>query len=249
MALKHLPGLRDVIPFGDDPYDAVGSFAGIVAVLVGLFSVGLAWGLFRQRSEEALRQLFLLRTRATVACLIAATVMTDAIAMARHPNGWTHSPIALELLLLLAAMLAAALVAFPTGKAAGFRLGAISLKTIVAVFAAAAAIAVYPKELIAAIVPHIATILVAAALLFAPVRLVVLDLVPFEEPIGERTIWSRKHALGVVSAGIAVGLFAFFAELSEGPMQRFWLVLGVFVATSLAGMLIAYACLASPLGL
>lgn len=249
MALKHLPGLRDAIPFGDDPYDAVGSFAAIVAVFVALLSVALAFGLFRPHCDEAVRRAFLIRMQFTVGFLVAATVVTDAIAMVRYPQAWVRSPHAMELVLLVAATLVVAAIAFPWGAAPEVDYRTISRKTIVAVLAAIAILAAYPEQLIVALVSHVATILVAAALLFVPVRLVVLDLVPIENPIGERKMWSGQRLLGVVSAGIAVGFFAFFAELSEGPMQRFLLVLGVFVGTSLAGMLIAYACLASPLGL
>ena len=36
---KHDPGLRNIIPFGEDPYDAVGSFGFITAGLLALVSL------------------------------------------------------------------------------------------------------------------------------------------------------------------------------------------------------------------
>ncbi len=48
MLAKHAPGMRDVIPFGEAPFDAIGSFGVIVAVLLSVLSLARA---FLEREE------------------------------------------------------------------------------------------------------------------------------------------------------------------------------------------------------
>ena len=50
MFAKHDPHLRSIIPFGSDPYDAVGSFGIIVGMLIALLSVVRA---FRPYPKQA----------------------------------------------------------------------------------------------------------------------------------------------------------------------------------------------------
>jgi hypothetical protein len=44
MFTKHSPPLAAIIPFGDDPYDAIGSFCVIVSALLALLSLVRAFG-------------------------------------------------------------------------------------------------------------------------------------------------------------------------------------------------------------
>ena len=47
MFAKNDPHLRNIIPFGTDPYDAIGSFAAIVGMMIALLSLVRA---FRPRA-------------------------------------------------------------------------------------------------------------------------------------------------------------------------------------------------------
>lgn len=90
-AAKHQPWLARVAPFGDDPYDAVGSFsvqlAGVAAVLSALRAVR-RYSLDRVPDVQAL-----LISRSVVVALLAVfvTVIADLVAMVRHPDIWAPS--------------------------------------------------------------------------------------------------------------------------------------------------------------
>jgi len=113
MFAKHDPALRDVIPFGVDPYDAVGSLGVIVAALAAVAALVRAFRPDRHRATAAQRG-SLVRTNATIAFIVWITLAADAVAMARHPFAWTAAPSRSELIALLAAL---AIAAFGTAAA------------------------------------------------------------------------------------------------------------------------------------
>jgi len=92
MTAKHDPSLRDIVPFGEDPYDAVGSFAVIVAVLVAVLSLARAFRPYRSSGPSSAEVTYLLRSLATVALAALITVGSNAIAMVRHPSQLSPQP-------------------------------------------------------------------------------------------------------------------------------------------------------------
>jgi hypothetical protein len=92
-------------------------------------------------------------------------------------------------------------------------------------------------------------------------RVLLTSLVPYTQdegltgavPKGARVL-NAWHRWGiVVVVGLLIGAFAFLGEMSEGrgamPLIRLLFVASVFVGLGLAGLLIAYAFLGTPLGL
>jgi len=79
---------RSVNPFADDPYDAVGSLAFQVAVLVGLLSYARA---LRLRADPGLvaNARLILRGNAVVLIVIALTLVTDTVAVVRESPPWS----------------------------------------------------------------------------------------------------------------------------------------------------------------
>ena len=76
MFAKHNPALRDVIPFGDDPYDAVGSFGVIVGMLIALLSLIRAFRPYRE-APSSTRRAYLVGPREAVVLVVFMTLASD----------------------------------------------------------------------------------------------------------------------------------------------------------------------------
>ncbi|MEO6816141.1 MAG: hypothetical protein ABI177_05520 [Edaphobacter sp.] len=261
---KHDPALRNVIPFGDDPYDAVGSLGVIVGVLVALLSSLRAFR--RCRETPSVAQLgYLIRSQQAVVLAVFLTLAVDAVAMARHASMWTGAGTRNRLLVLLGVLtLVTAAVQWllraaqkRVGGSATARWGVPASVTLLAI----AVLAGYPEHLVGRTSTHLLTVVVADLLLLAPMRLLLNAIVPYE-PGGEQVAkpatvgkWStagQRWAIALLG-GIGIGAAAFLAEMSDGgstpPLGRLVLVASVYVALGLAGILAAYAFLGRPLGL
>jgi hypothetical protein len=105
---------RELNPFGVDPYDAVGSFAIQVALLVGLLTYARALRILADPAQAAKMRL-VLRGNLLVLFAILVTLLADGIAVILHPLPPTYwgrvSLIELGLMLLLAVVCAFALAA------------------------------------------------------------------------------------------------------------------------------------------
>lgn len=255
MFAKHDPVLGPIIPFGEDPYDAVGSFAVIAAMLVAVLALVRAFRPYGGGGPSAAQQAYLVRTLAAVGLMVLITAVADAVALARDPSHWVAARG--EIVLLVGGMLAGAVVIVryvtrstaPAPRAAWTRAG-------IAGAAAVLVLALYPERLIRPTSTHLLSVVVGALLLFAPNRPLLGAFVPLDaaqrgsEHAGRRRPWLRWVV--VVGIGLMVGVFAFLGEMSEGgapsPAQTA-LVAAVFLGLATAGVLIAYALLGEPLGL
>ncbi len=264
MFAKHDPALRTIIPFGDDPYDAVGSFAAISGVLLALLSMVRAFRPYGKPPSEAQR-VYLIRSQHAVVLAVLMTLAADVIAMARHPHLWAGTASRNLLIALLAGLGVVAfgvqrLIRLPQPEApvtGSARLGKALLPAMLALLV----LAIYPEDLIRYFIPHLLTIIVGDCVLFAPMPLLLAWLVPYQPDAGRaatipegRRILSAGWRWGLVAAGgIVIGVFVFLGEISEGsgsmPLVRLLFVASVFIGLCLAGLFIAYAFLGAPLGL
>jgi len=254
--LKHNPSLRDITPFGEDPYDAIGSLAFIAANL--LAATCLARVLFPGLVGRSGAPIYVLRTEAAVSLCILVAISSDAIAMVRHLSQWRGSSGEFALLLILSSLIAASigvlLVVCRRSQPPSFgRLstaGIIFLGTLLC-------LSLYPESLIHNTFAHIITCDVADVLLVAPVAAFVLALFPNNPPAPRLT---RSHrSLGAVARwiivallGFGVGLVAFLAEIRESaashPLSRLAFVGSVYAYLGLSGLILAYAFFRKPLG-
>lgn len=102
--------LRDINPFAEDPYDAVGSFAVQAALLIGLLSYARALRLRRDRAQAAKARL-VLRGNVLVLAAIFITLTADVIAERTHPvppTPWANVLLAELFIMFLLAILAGA---------------------------------------------------------------------------------------------------------------------------------------------
>jgi len=102
---KHNPVIATIMPFGNDPYDAVGSLGVIIAGLLAVLSVIRS---FHMRSDR--QKILVTRTQFTVAAAIFVTLTADGVAMGRHVPMWLGQYGTVQLLLLMVSMLILALL-------------------------------------------------------------------------------------------------------------------------------------------
>jgi hypothetical protein len=263
MFAKHDPGLRSVIPFGEDPYDAVGSFGVVVGMIIALISLVRAFRPYHQSPPSTAQRVYLVRSQAAVVLGVLITLAADTVAMVRHPHMWIGAA-SRNVLVALIGGLAAATVAVQLlicasqrelpepGSKRGKRAGIASLLAILI-------LVLYPEQLINRTPTHLLTIVAGAFLLFAPMRLLLTALVPYkaEEAPTEMPAHSRfsslKHRWGIVLlGGVLLGAFTLAGEMTEGggapPLRRLMFVASVFISLWIAGFSIAYVFLGEPLG-
>lgn len=260
MYTKHAPALRPIIPFGDDPYDALGSLTSIVNILLGVLLLVRAFRPYRRSKPSAMQDRYLRRTQAAVLLLILTTLAADAVALARLPHSWIGSPARYELVALVGAMalLAGAalglILALPgpaPSEATGSRMWMPALLTG-SIFVIV--LAVYPLAWIDTLIPHLFTCIVGDLLLFVPVAILTQALLPDTNAsaAAARQRSSPFAWAGATLAAILIGAWLFLAEMMEGgpPSLRMrLLVASVYIGLVVAGVLIALACLWRPLGL
>jgi hypothetical protein len=104
MFAKHDPALRDIIPFGNDPYDAVGSVGVIVGLLIPLVSLVRAFRPYRQHPPSTTQRVYLVRTQTAVVLAVFITLAADVIAMVRHPSMWVGAAARSTLIVLLGSL-------------------------------------------------------------------------------------------------------------------------------------------------
>lgn len=255
--LKHHPAFRAIIPFADDPYDAIGSLAFIAGNL--LAATCLARVLLPHLVGRSGGSIYIARTEAAVSLCVLMTVLTDVIALLRHLLPWRDSSAELAVLVILGSLLAASvgllIVIRPRDQPPGF--GRWVLSCIVFI-AALLCLWFYPESLIRTLVGHLITCDIADVLLIAPVACFVLTLFPGEASQTTRVAGSSP-SFGPISRwafvtllGLSIGLTAFLAEIRESagslPIARLVFVGSVYAYLGLSGLLIGYAFLRKPLG-
>jgi len=256
--------LSKIIPFGDDPYDAVGSFAIIVGILVALLSLGWALRPYRSNPPSIETQVYLVRAQTCVVLAVVITLISDVAALARHPTMWTTALQRNQLLALLGGMAiivvavellirrSAQGIVSPGTQAGWTRAAIVGLAGVLT-------LAIYPERMIQGTATHLLTVVAGAPILFVPMR-PLLTFVPYKTSTAQREAtdgklsFARRHRWGIVLfVGVILGVFFFAGEMSEGAggmsLGRIVFVAAVFVGLSTAGLAIAYAFLGIPLGL
>ena len=261
MFMKHDPALRDVIPFGTDPYDAVGSFAVIVGLLLALLSLLRAFRPYWTHPPSPDQQFYLVRTQMAVVLAVLITLVADAVAMARHTSVWVQAGSRTELLILLAGMAVITLTvgALVRASMAGDVRSTSMGRTYAAVISLACLfiLAVYPEQLIENTATHLLTVVAGALLLFAPLRALLIALAPAGgQPVANAAAYRGSvYGWGLVTlAGMGIGAFLVVAEMTQGggPLPgigQLLFVAGVFVGLTTAGLLVAYCVCARPAGI
>jgi hypothetical protein len=263
MFAKHNPALRDVIPFGNDPYDAVGSFGVIVGLMLALLSLIRAFRPYRERHPSIAQRVYLVRTQEAVILVVLITLAADIVAMSRHPQ-WYSAP-SRNLLLVLLGTLALVTVGVHLLVRSAQRIHPMigsrrRLQAAIAALIALFILLAYPEELINGTATHVFTVIIGDLLLFAPMHPLLAVLVPDDDRDIQSEAGPANRVLGtwyrwsiVLALGALLGCSLFLGEMSEGggavPLRQTVFVASIFLGLAIAGLLIAYAFLGAPLGL
>lgn len=267
--VKHNPALSRVIPFANDPYDAIGSMAFIVGTLLALLCLFRAFWPPRPRPSDPLRLIFLARAQVAVAMSVLVVLQADMIAMVRHISEWKGAS-APELLLLIAGMAAAsfAVLALAGGTVRHLTISGTrheAIRAAVALVVCIVALALYPEHIIRSTPLHFLTILAGDVIFFASVSALTSAALLFEISESRPSISARRFFSSpwiqwsaVTILGLAAGACALLGEMyGEGghtgfasiPPSRIMIVFAMFLGSGASGLLVAFAFLRRPLGL
>ena len=230
---------RAINPFGDDPYDAVGSFAIQIALVCSGLSYGRALRL-RDDPSKIGSSRFILRGNVIVVCSIIATIAADTTALLLHPLPPTHWGRVLE-----------------TGLAFVFVLGALSAIALVAVFPRIGPAAPMNLTLADGIDDLWALVRVSLKMARGILPRPWIDRADaFEsEKVFARVAWlnPRIHPWRFASAlGLLAGACLIAAEAQEGPppdVATGLLVSAIFLSVELTATLLGFAVFGRYLGL
>jgi hypothetical protein len=277
-AAKHRVGLARIAPFGEDPYDAVGSFGVQLAVAVAVISL-LRSARHRDRAGiPAPQAALVLRGCITALLAVFVTFQADAIALFRHPGLWTHSPIGSTLTLGLVVVALATLSGAALLGLAYRRLAAPTrtswARGAAAIVLSTALLATYPETWRqAGFVGAVGTAFIGMALLFAEVWALTTAIAPpgasssedllddlgailgrGAAPPRAGTRWLRAApwrfaAIVAVAGGVGLAVSQAIGEGLPPGAGRAVLVLGVFTGLEAAGILLGYALFREPLAL
>ena len=265
MFTKHDPALRPIIPFGNDPYDALGSFATIVNILLFLLLLWRTFRSYRGRVPSPEQIQYLRRTQAAVLLLIIVTLAADAVAMVRHPHMWIATRAQNKLLVVCAGMTAISLAALALIRASSQdrmptqdqnRTTSVAVISILFVVI----LSVYPEQWINRMSTHFVTVLIGDLLLFAPAAVLLQFLFPDVMGLGAAGGQTKSRStssyvwIGSTVFALLIGAWLFVAEMTEGgayapPLRMRLFVASVYIGLTLAGVFIALVFLSRPLGL
>jgi hypothetical protein len=263
---KHAASLAAIIPFGDDPYDAVGSIAMIMSFLLAILSLFRAFMPARQVTAPEVRRVFLARSQASVALGVLVALASDAVAMARHHAMWFGKPAGIELVALMAGLTTISLSVLYliriTVRGIEYRAQPQAWQmAVLACLLCGAVLAIFPEQVIQNVALHFLTILAGFAFFFVPLSALIVAFFPLDKaadamegnnPQTRLTKWMQWGAVAVF--GFAIGAFALEREIfGEGrisvPQSKLLIVSSVFIGAGTAGLLMAFTFLKKPLGL
>jgi hypothetical protein len=264
MFTKHDPPVSAIIPFGDDPYDSVGSFCMIISLLLAALSLVRSFRTYRPKPPAAVQCVFLVRTQIAIPIGILATLVADAIAMARHPAKWTGKPATGELLELMAALaaLSISVLLLVRRSTRGIELPAIqnaSKRALFTSFACAAVLALFPEAVIQSVFLHFLAIVLGFVLIAAPQADFALALLPYDTdeirsavPPSRSRLWIQWGSVTLL--GIAIGAMVLMEEIvadgaAKAPFMQVAVVSSMFIGAGTALLLVAFAFYKKPLGL
>ncbi len=254
---KHNPIIAVILPFSNDPYDAIGSLGVIIAGLLSLLSIIRVFC----RLNTDRQKILISRTQFTVAAAIFVTLTVDSIAIVRHIPMWLGHSGAVELLVLMFGLFILSLVLsfMIRYSIRNINLEAGSWKKVTILFILTIIIlAFYPEFIIQSTIGEISTILVGVLILFFLLSALTEAFIPFKIE-SFNTIESQPHHISrimeigaVVLLGIGIGISLLISELNvEGAplIEHRIMIASIFIGIPLISLLIAYYCLRKPLAL
>jgi hypothetical protein len=183
-ASKHIPTLARVNPFADDPYDAVGSFTMQLAPFLALLSCLRAFRPYRNIALSNDPQRLIAQTRLLTAIAISLTMLSNMVALARHPHTWISSQSGRWLAIAsLAILLWSAVEGYRAAKQSQQSFSRSAwMKSITAIIAMVTALAAVPETLRHTIAGVLLTAFTGGLTLIVPLGIIARQLAAHHRP-------------------------------------------------------------------
>jgi len=266
MFTKHQVPYAQIIPFGNDPYDAIGSFAFLLSPFLLILGFTRLLKNLIQHDFRSERRFLLARTLAAIPLSVLLVLYSDCIALARYQQSWVHSSKWLNLLCFLAAMALFSVVTLIVIQhsiyASRPSTTADYKKALIILVPYTLVLAIYPNGMIHSLSGELLRLAVSVILFFVPLAQLLPIVIRSNEPCPAASAAIRKSPkrfltwLLVIFSGIAVGLLALYEESAEGSdgghhslVPALIMVTFVYVGTTVFAAVTAYITLRKPLGL
>ncbi len=241
---KHNALLDSLVPFGDDPYDAVGSFATLFACFAATLSI-IRVSRLNKKGESDSHGLKVIQAQLTAVVAVTITAFTDTVEAFRYVHLWWGMQAGVVLMLVLAMLFLSSVLATQIiASSSSTKPQTSLLKPIALAILCGALVAAYPHSFLDSTAGHLSAILLGAMVLFVLIRVFTLALVPAEANQENPKYWWPQVAIGGLLLGLAIAGLENATEGRLVPVADFLFVLGGWGAVC-----IAYVFLAKPLGL
>lgn len=245
-----------VNPFGEDPYDAISTFALQASLFFSLLAGFRAFRPYHGGQPSSDQVIFLVRAEIAASLTLLTALASDLAALARYPSLWSGSSGGIKLgFITVGFFLAVAAISLYFWLTAwrsilAGSLGSWLLPAVVTVVFLAVLL-LFPSELRQSTPGALVTVLVGASLLFGMVRAWAGGLSTEHPLTGKRRLptWLWELAIGI---GTLLGGAIVLRELWVNDaidLNGKGSVIAVFVGLEIAGMLIGLAFLGNFLGL
>jgi hypothetical protein len=264
MYTKHNPSLAAIIPFGNDPYDAIGSYTVIFTPLLVVLSLLRTMRGHGSYEAPDYRKIFLIRTQVSVPLAIILTLSADLIAMIRYRLLWMNNSSTLLLMYLILGMIILSIWVLFLVHRAGITLYETHSIRIKGVFITSVVyivvLAIYPQAMTESVFCELVTLAVCILLFFIPLAVLTENFIPYRTTETEQGR-NRKRQINpwlawliILSMGILLGLFILAGELTKkgGGRVSFSHILTValvYIGTTTLAAVIGFIAMKKPLGL
>lgn len=179
-ASKHDPALNRNVPFAEDPYDAVGSFAIQFALFSSALTLVRAFRMYPAGVDIPSQRQLVAAGQSTGCMAVIVTLLVDLLALSRHPELWARSATSPLLLAIMAGLLAWAAISFAFGFRDAEKSGTrdLWLGALPRFIGTITIVAFYPERFRHTLFGAIATVMVGALVLFVSLRGFALAIAP-----------------------------------------------------------------------
>jgi hypothetical protein len=264
MFMKHSPALSPIIPFAEDPYDAIGSFAVLLSPFLVLLCLVRAFRPYPSGTPSAQQKMFLVRSQVAIPLAVLETLMADGIAMIRYPQLWVHAPATSQLLALMGAVMAFSVGVLLLVRRTAQTFSGLPIhynrRALVFSLIFVILLGAYPTDLHQSVAGEILTLFISILLFFIPLSALIESYIPYTmqlEPIASvRSLFSKRWIVWgvIICLGAGVGVFLLIADQGEGgggsvPITRLLTVASIFIGTTTVAAIIGFFTLRYDLGL
>ncbi len=261
---KHNPALASIIPFGNDPYDAIGSYTVIFTPLLVVLTLLRTLRGYGSEESSDYHKILLIRTQVSVPLAIFLTLSGDLISMIRYRLFWVNNHSTLLLMYLVLGMIVLSLWVLFLVHRAGMTLYETHRVRITAVFITSIVyilvLSIYPQAMTESVFFELLTLFICIILFFVPLSVLTENFIPYRLSYSEKQAYRRRYLnpwltwLIILCIGIILGFFILTGEMMEKgsgrvPFSHVLTVALVYIGTTTVAAVTGFLSMRKPLGL